>query len=189
MKKINLLGAPVLSALLGVVLLFYSFFFFEIGDVCIAIGVFGLLVGLAYLAFGILDICLGDKTPIIKTIGGYVSVIGYPFYYFIYLIVMLSTSVAGFGFVGWFEIIGLISSSIAIITFTILSNVLKDNSLMGKFKLIFVLIFIALLVVMFVFGFDGQPVVIGELSIPDILLLVAYAGLAVTSQKQEPKEE
>ncbi|MCR4661831.1 MAG: hypothetical protein K5765_07560 [Clostridia bacterium] len=171
---------------MGIVLFLSSLTLFQAGLApSIAVAVFSILIGLAYIFIGIvylLELIYLDRILDILNI---ITYLAYPFYILMKaFIVMFSGSASGYAAVGWIKIILEVIAVILLIVFYILWKLNAENKLFKSITRVAFYLLICLLIVDLVFANDGVGRTIGEILITSVLTVIVYACIGIEEFKR-----
>ncbi len=171
---------------LGLLMLFYGIALLGTGNgSAIAVGVFALLFGLAYLGAGFLILArLDEKIPVLGKIASAVNVVGYPIVLMVNVIVaMVNLGAPNIGVTAWIMDILLIASVAGLLVFSVFCFIKEDEKFL-RFRDIGMggVIIIALL--MLVFTQDGGINALGNIRAYDFASFVLFAAIAFFAMKE-----
>ena len=179
MKERILTG--LLSGALGLLLLFFGVNLLNVGaNPNLATGIAALLIGLGYLGASALFVMRFDeKIPLLGKIGTCVTLLGYPTYLLIEIIVTMSTLGAGnIGIAAWIMDILILGAIAGLCAFEILIIVGKDNKVFRINRDAALGCVLILLPLMLVFRQNGAVATLGGITVFDLVTRCIFFGLA-----------
>lgn len=172
MKKIST-NTSILSIILGATMLLAGLVFL---DGVVVIGVFGIILGAAYIFAGLLT-SLNLKNDVANMLRGIIYLSAFPLFTFVYYLVVLIYGAKGFGVSDWIFAILILLTSLAGSALGAASFFIK-NEAVNKLLRLAVYLFIGLLVILQVFPIGGGIASIGDLVIYEIVHIVCYFLIA-----------
>ena len=180
MKKENLMKL-LPTCISGVLLVFLSIVLFEAGGgTSITLGVFSLLIGLAFIVFNIL-LLVKPEGPL-ADISALVFDLGYPLYMFLSALMMIIQLADYLDVNGWIIYLLILLSGLGFVVFRLVAKFVTAD---GLVKLAFLLnmVFLAAVVLSFVFSPLGGLKGLGDISILDIVLFACFTMMSLGSFK------
>ena len=190
MKKLTDIIKPVISIIFGVILflVYMNWLQSDAGSV-IALGVIAIVLACFYVASGILAILLGEKMPdVLKKVFDIIAISAYAIFVFVYTIILITWNADGMGPTAWFIAIFTLSAAIAFAGIYIVAKCVKAK-ILSRLALLFAAIFVLALLLNVLFGTDGNPTVLGNISVIQVFLYGLYAYMAFSALKVEEKAE
>lgn len=180
-------NTTLVSLVLGILLLLASLSFFDSGvDALIVIGVFQIIVGIAYILSGVLDLLAVDSTPVGLT-KGIISIAAFPLYIFVYYLVAVIVGGDGLGVAGWILSILVLIAALSTIALGVASYFV-NNEMIVKLARFAILLLLCLLIVIIIFPITGGTAALGDISIFEVACIICYF-LITKSFTQLKKEE
>lgn len=186
------------SIILGALLVFMSILAFRFGGgAFIAYGIVALLVGLLYIAVSLLRMfSINDNKGVLEKITALTLSLGFLVYYLTYVIIQIvNIGGANLGALGWIINVSIMIGIVGAITFEILGMFL-GNELFKRLKSIFIFVFIAFVLVNFVFPNGMNLATIADITLFEAITLICYCSLVLGDlklqgepKKEEPKKE
>jgi len=183
MEKVKSFFKPLISVIMGTLMIIVSLEWFSIGDVCIVIGVFNILAGIVYLCFGIIDIFMAGKYNSLDLASYLAKAIAFPLVMFITTLILLITLVDFYGAAGWIEAIIIMIGALGLIVLILAAVFGKSEQLM-KIAELCGIVFIAGLILSLIFNVDGSAVTLGDVSIYNLIIYGGYTSIFFSSVKQ-----
>jgi len=189
MKKISEIIKPFLSIIFGALLLLIYVNWLSSDDGgTLFLGIFGVILSVYYLTYGIMDIIIGDKLP--KKIFNIFTISLYPIFMFIMILIGMINLVDYMGPTA--RIISILSliGTIAFVLIFIINTFIEHNSL-RLLTTLFGGIFILVIIVNMLFDQLGNVVTLGNLPVVSLLASLSYVGIVlnVLFVKGEPNKE
>ena len=192
MKKVQEIIRPFIAIIIGALLLLYYLNYLRLSEMGLAIGIMGVTFAVYYLAFGILEVVLGDKIPaigrkVLTSIG--LSLIPLLLFFFSLLIMINNDGVLGP--TGWTLAILKMIAALAFIVLLFISMFSK-NKLAGRLGFLFAAIFVLALLADTLFDSAGVPCALGELDIIMTVIYILFVSMlmnALTKREEERSQE
>lgn len=194
MKKISEIIKPFLSIIFGALLLLIYVNWLSSDDSgTLFLGIFGVILSVYYLTYGIMDIIIGDKLP--KKIFNIFTISLYPIFMFIMILIGMINLVDLMGPTAWIISILSLIGTIAFVLMFIINTFIEHNSL-RLLTTLFGGIFILVIIVNMLFDQLGNVVTLGNLPVVSLLASLSYIGIVLNvlfakgeSNKEEKIEE
>jgi len=177
MKKISEIIKPFLSIIFGALLLLIYVNWLSSNDsATLLLGIFGVILSVYYLTYGIMDIIIRDKLPKINFNIFTISL--YPIYMFIMILIGMINLVDSMGPTAWIISILSLIGSIAFVLIFIINTFIENNSL-RLLTTLFGGIFILVIIVNMLFDQLGDVVTLGNLPVVSLLASLSYIGIVL----------
>lgn len=202
MKKVHEIIKPFLSIIFGALFLLLYLNLLAGEGFVLAIGIIAVIVASYYLALGITNLIIGEKFPaLLKKILNLVAIVLFPFFIFIYNLLIVVNLYDGMGPTGWIIVITALVGSLFFIATYIVSSFVS-HKLMNKLAILGGGIFVLILLLQMLFDLTGASALLGEINV--VLLIVNFvyslqlfpalvelkdAPIPEKAPKEEPKEE
>lgn len=177
MKKISEIIKPFLSIIFGALLLLIYVNWLSSDDSgTLFLGIFGVILSVYYLTYGIMDIIIGDKLP--KKIFNIFTISLYPIFMFIMILIGMINLVDYMGPTAWIISILSLIGTIAFVLIFIINTFIEHNSL-RLLTTLFGGIFILVIIVNMLFDQLGNVVTLGNLPVVSLLASLSYVGIVL----------
>ena len=177
MKKISEIIKPFLSIIFGALLLLIYVNWLSSDDGgTLFLGIFGVILSVYYLTYGIMDIIIGDKLP--KKIFNIFTISLYPIFMFIMILIGMINLVDYMGPTAWIISILSLIGTIAFVLIFIINTFIEHNSL-RLLTTLFGGIFILVIIVNMLFDQLGNVVTLGNLPVVSLLASLSYVGIVL----------
>ena len=190
MKKIQAIVKPMLMIIFGALLLLFYLNYLQLTGAGLAIGIIAVIFSAYYLAFGIIDVILGDKiNKNLRVVFDILNISLFALLMFVIFLLRVINAADIMGPTAWvIHILGLIAS-ILVVAFYIVARVAK-NAVLTRFGFLFAAIFALALLLDVLFEIDGSTTVLGNISLIQVAIYILYVNvLFVSMPKEEAKEE
>lgn len=179
MKKFNLLR-PCLNMAFGTLLVFTYLNLLSTGDAAsIVLGVIALIFGLTHIAVGVLEILMENKLPdMAKDILQVCSVAMYPTFVFVVVLIAVIQAGGNIAPAGWILAIIMLASSLGLAALYAIYYFLR-NKVLRPFVFLAAILFAVSCLLDLVFTFNGNARALGDITLVELLLYGAYAGLVL----------
>lgn len=195
MKKIYEIIKPFLLIILGALMLLCYLNLLQGQEGILALGIIALVAAVFYLAYGIVGIILGDKLPAgLKRGLDIAAICVFPVFMFVYYLISVITILQNDGVVGpsgWIiSILGMVAA-IGLVAAYIVATFVKMK-LLARLAQLFALAFVLSLLLNMLFDAAGNPNVLGNINVVELLIYVSYGALlfaAVPALNGKPEEK
>ena len=197
MKKVYEIVKPFLLIILGALMLLCYLNLLQGQGATLALGIIALVVSVFYLAYGVVGIILGDKLPAgLKKALDITVICVFPVFMFTYYLVTLISlrqAEVNIGPAGWIiSILGMVAA-LGIVGVYAAASFVK-NKFLARLAQLFALAFVLSLLLNLLFDFAGNPNVLGNVNLVELLIYVSYSALlfsaatALTNKSEEKAE-
>jgi len=180
------------SIILGSLLGFFGILMIQAGTgSTIAMGVISLLIGIVYICASLLKMFqISDEKGVLTSITALYMPLGFLVYYLVFDIIGIVQVDGNLGFLGWVIYVVEMVSVVAAITFEVVAFATKEDKF-RKVRDIFIFIFMAFIIIGFVFANGRGLASLNDIALYSIITLVCYCALVFSDMKQKPeaKEE
>ena len=187
MKRIRELIRPYVLIIFGALLLLFYMNWLSYQGETLAIGIVATILASYYMVVGILDIVLGEKLTAKKWLD-VVSVCLFPLFMFVYFLLLTIRTSAFMGPAGWTIAILSMVGSISLAISYLLSK-LAPSSALNKITSIFVGVFVLVLLAEVLFDVLGNPIVLGQISILELIIFAFYISFLFATLSRDLQEE
>ena len=191
MKKLHFIIKHYLAIVFGALLLLIYLNWLAANGAALALGIVAIVLSAYYLVTGILGVVLGDKLPAkAKKILNLLAIDLFPAFMFTYFLLRVINTNQQMGPTAWtISILSMVGSIALVVVFSI--NAFTDNKLLARLTYLFGLIFVLVLLLEILFDANGNPVVLGNISVAYLILFVFYCSLLSSSfaKDEEAVEE
>ena len=185
MKKLSN-NTSLVALVLGAIMILYSLAFISRGRTATAIGIFGLLFGIAYIFAAVLTI-LNISNSAVDLTKSCIYIAAFPVFMFVFYLCRVIQESDFLTITNWIIIILLLVAALCAASCGIISLVGK-NAMIKKISNLSLLIFIGLLIIMLVFPIGDAANTLGNLSLVDVLFIFCYF-LITNPMAEKPAEE
>ena len=195
MKRMNDIVRPVLPLVLGVTLLLSFMNQLGANGVYLALGIIAVVFAAYYIAYAIIRLFLGKKLPpkalgILDLVGG----VALPIFLFVEYLLITIDLAQNLGATGWVIVIFMMASSLAVAVFRLLTFFVPNLTL-KRIARVSAGLFIVALVISELYDITGNPNVLGNITLPLVLIYIAYCVtflpdmLLPAKEEEKPSEE
>ena len=184
MKKISELIRPYLAIVFGALLLLYFLNWLGYQEGFLAIGIMAVTISSFYIASGILTVILGEKMPAkLREVLDLLAIAIFPTFMFAYFLVFTISFSQQMGPNGWTIAIISMSASLALPVVYIIANFVKSPFLQ-RFKFLFAIIFVLVLLLNLLFAPTGDAIVLGNLDLVGTVIYAIYTVMLLNALKK-----
>ena len=181
MEKLRQLTRPFLAVILGTLLMLVYINLLPLEGEALALGIIGLIVGVYYVATGILKVLLLDKfSEKTRKVVGVISVSLFPLFMFVSFLLRIVRAAELLTPTGWIiSIISLVGSLGLAVVFC-LANIVRAP-LLKRLAQLFVIFFVVIMIVDVVFDTLGDPNALGAINVANFAIYFFYGDLLFAS--------
>ena len=194
MKKLQEVVKPFISLILGGLIILYYLNWLQLNGAGLVIGIVALIVGAYYLCAGIIPVIAKDKVDnsLIKLFD-LISVLALPVYMALYHALVIIFRGQNIGPNGWIISIFSLAISLGFVIIYLLNEFNKNTNFSKYIQLLSMGLALDLLLLI-LFDGAGNPIVLGQLDIIQVVIDLLYLGimfgsLHVTKEISQSEEE
>ena len=177
MKKLSEFIKPYLAIAFGALLFLFYLNWLGSEGTFLAVGIIAIVFAAGYLAVGILGVVFGEIF----------TVSAFPLLIFVYFIVLVtSVPVENIGPAGWVILIVNLAASLGLVGLYITTRFVKVK-LLDRITYLFAVAFILALALNLVFDFTGDPIVLGNITVVELIIDALYSYMLINALKKEAK--
>ena len=188
MKKLSEFIKPYLAIAFGALLFLFYLNWLGSEGAFLAVGIIAIVFAAGYLAVGILGVVFGERLPkVLKLVFDIFTVSAFPLLIFVYFIVLVtSVPVENIGPAGWVILIVNLAASLGLVGLYITTRFVKVK-LLDRITYLFAVAFILALALNLVFDFTGDPIVLGNITVVELIIDALYSYMLINALKKEAK--